>query len=149
MMMKIIMMKIMMKIIMMMINLPVRGRRVVSIQRASFGLETQPRNWEPRPADDDFDYYHDGNQDKDDHDNDDDDGHDADDDDDDYGTDTWVIWTKEALSAATQTPTVSTSPPTLQFILRKSRRNPKKDEKETFWNWPQRRQSLRDIAGIW
>ena len=37
------------------------------------------------------------------------------DDDDDTVDDTWVICTKDALSAATQTPTVSTSPPTLKW----------------------------------
>ena len=62
---------------------------------------------------------------------DDDDGNSDDDDDendDDTVDDTWVICTKDALSAATQTPTVSTSPPTskgakleLQYFKKKSK----------------------------
>ena len=55
----------------------------------------------------------------DDHNNDNDEDEDGDDDDDDDDDDTvddtWVICTKDALSAATQTPTVSTSPPTLKW----------------------------------
>ena len=44
---------------MMMTYLPVQGRPVENIQPAGFGLETQPRNLELRPAGDDYDDFYD------------------------------------------------------------------------------------------
>ena len=73
----------------------------------------------------------------DDHNNDNDEDEDGDDDDDDDDDDTvddtWVICTKDALSAATQTPTVSTSPPTLEWqcqSLKKLKKYISKEAKE-------------------
>ena len=60
------MMILMMTMTMMMTNLPVQGRPVENILRAGFGLETQPRNLELRPADDVCDDFYD--DDDDDHD---------------------------------------------------------------------------------